>query len=182
MIKVATIAVAAALPALLASGSAWGQRRQPVTSAYTDLNLDRCRELRHVEEGASTEWRCPGYRGIPLWVAIGDERFDIDARADNGRWESTSRFNAPGPRVEWRLRGGQPFAIIYRLRLIGETDLERTVLGVESIGQGRRPGCLIAWVDGATPDANDAARAQADRHAASFRCGRDEPRQIGEPG
>lgn len=181
MKNIAKAAVIAALVAGAGSGAALAQRRPAITSAYTNLDLDRCRELRHIEEGASTEWSCPGYRGIPLWVAIGDERFDVDARADNGEFETTSRFNAPGPRVEWRLRGGQPFAIIYRLRTFAGEGAERTVLGVESIGQGRRRGCLIAWVDGATPNANQVARAEADRRAASFRCGRDRPRQIGEP-
>jgi hypothetical protein len=164
-----------------AASPAAAQRRAAITSVYTGLDLDRCRELRHVEEGSSTEWSCPGYGGIPLWVAIGDERFDVDARRDNGDFETTSRFNEPGPRVEWRLRRGRPFAIIYRLRTLGAERAEGSVLGVESIGEGRRNGCLIAWVNGAVPDANAAARAQADRFATTFRCGRDRPRQIGEP-
>ncbi len=173
------VLAAACVLAAVSAAPATAQRRQAITSAYTNLDLDRCRVIREVTEGASVEWRCPGYGGVPLWVAIGDERFDIDAPRDNGAWESTPMFNDLGDRVEWRLRGGRPFAIIYRLRLFGENPRPRSVLAVETVGQGRRGGCLIAWVDGATEEANVAAREQADRYAGSFRCGRDEARVVG---
>jgi hypothetical protein len=171
-------ALAACAFASIAS-AAHAQRPAAITSAYTNLDIDRCRELRRVEEGGSVEWSCPGYGGIPLWVAVGDERYDIDARRSNGAFESTSPFNEPGDRVEWRLRGGRPFAIIYRLRLFGDEARPRSQLAVKSVGQGRRQGCLVAWVDAAAPNANALAREQADRHAATFRCGRDTPRRIG---
>lgn len=162
------------------AGGAQAQRRGAITSAYTDLDLDRCRVLREVEEGASTEWQCPGYRGTPLLVAEGDLRFDIDAGVANVDFETASPFSSPGPRVEWRLRGGQPFAIIYRLVLAGDDRPQRTILGVETIGRRGRPGCLVAWVAGSAPNANAAARQQADQRAASFRCGRDRPAGVGD--
>jgi hypothetical protein len=159
------------------------QRRQAITSIYTNLELDRCRQLPVPDDApASAEWRCTGYRGIPLFVALGDERFDIDAGARNTDFETASAFSSAPERVEWRLRGGKAFAIIYRLRLSPSEGPPHSVLGVETIGEERRPGCLIAWIDGRTPDANAVARQQADRHAAAFRCGRDRARQIGEAG
>lgn len=164
-----------------ATGTAEAQRRGAVTSAYTALDLKRCTVLRsNPDEGASTEWRCPGYAGTPLMVAEGDLRFDIDAGVANTDFESSSPFSSPGPRVEWRLRGGQPFAIIYRLVLGGDNRPERTILGVETIGRRGRPGCLVAWVAGSAPNANAVARQQADQRAAGFRCGQDRAARIGD--
>ncbi|HEX8364167.1 MAG TPA: hypothetical protein VF603_02665 [Allosphingosinicella sp.] len=163
------------------TGTAQAQRRGAATSAYTALDLKRCTVLSsNPDEGAGTDWRCPGYRGIPLLVAEDDLRFDINAGVDTADFETASRFNSPGPRVEWRLRGGQPFAIIYRLVLSWNDLPKRTILGVETIGRRGRPGCLVAWVAASAPNANAVARQQADQRAASFRCGRDRPARIGD--
>ena len=145
------------------------------TSAYSTVDLDRCRVISQVEEGASITWRCPGYRGVPLIVMSGDDRFDVDAGVDNGIWESPASFSSPPSTVEWRLRGGEPFAIIYRLAL---SDGERrigSILIVETIGRRGAPGCEIASVHGSVPNANAVARARADMRASRFRCGRDHP-------
>ena len=141
------------------------------TSVYTALDVDRCRVLSRVEEGESISWRCPGHAGIPLFVGAGDGRFDVDAGIDNGQWESLSPFNQLGPRVEWRLRGGRPIAIIYRYSVSMPGQAPYSRLAVETIGRAGRPGCVIAWIDGALPDANAVARDRADRRAATFRCG-----------
>jgi hypothetical protein len=176
---VQAVTICAAATAL--TGTAEAQRRGAATSAYTDLNLKRCTVSRSIpNEGASTDWRCPGYRGIPLLVAEDDLRFDIDAGVATADFETASRFNFPRPRIEWRLRGGQPVAIIYRLVLSWNDLPKRTILGVETIGQRGRPGCLVAWVAASAPDANAAARQQADQRAAGFRCGRDRPARIGD--
>ena len=172
------LAAILAMPVLLAAQAAPAQNR-PATSAYTNLDVERCAVLSRIEEGASIVWRCPGLGRTPLIVATGDDRFDIDAGVDNDVWESPSRFSSPGPRVEWRLRGGRPFAIIYRMRLSGAEAPESSVLGVETIGRPGAPGCVVAWIDGRLPNANLLARARADARAASFRCGRDTAEQHG---
>jgi hypothetical protein len=158
--------------------SAAQQETAAATSAYTELDLDRCEQTKAFEE-ESAEWRCPGHAGIPLIVLYGDIRFDLDAGEDNGIWESQSTPNHPPSRVEWRLRDGRPHAIIYRLRLDGEGVEGRSFLAVETIGRpGEQAGCLIAWIDGAVPDANEMARERADRDHQRFRCGHDEPEEI----
>jgi hypothetical protein len=152
--------------------------RGAATSVYTGLDLRRCVRTGSGEE-ESDAWRCPGYRGVPLFVLYGDGRYDLDAGADNGLWESRAGPNAPPARVEWRLRGGQPRAIIYRLRLTGEGDAGRSVLAVETVGRpGRWAGCLVAWVDGDVANANAIARARADGDHSRFRCGHDEPEEV----
>lgn len=172
--------LAAALIAEVAS--AQGPRARggvpPATSVYTELNLDRCRRTSAVQEDDSASWRCAGHAGIPLLVFTGDGRFDVDAGVDNGVWESAAAFNNPGPRVEWRVRGGRPFVIIYRLLLTGDDNDGRTVLAVERIGRPGHPGCVMAWIDGASANPNMVARQIADTRAPGFRCGRDEPERI----
>lgn len=144
------------------------------TSVYTPLDLDRCRVIERIEEGASVRWRCPGHAAVPLYVNSGDGRFDLDAGIDNNEWESLNPFNHLGPRVEWRMGGRGPVAVIYRIIVDHRESPFRSALIVESIGRRGRPGCLTAVVNGALPNANALARIAADR-AAAFRCGHDEP-------
>lgn len=170
-------AIALALGALAATSAGTPPGR--VTSVYTSLDVARCARTAHDEESGSATWRCRGHAGIPLFVMAGDDRYDIDAGEDNGEWEAPGRFSLPGPRVEWRLRGGRPFAIVYRLLLSGNEQPNSSVLAVESIGRPGHAGCLVAMVDGRLPNANALARARADARAASFRCGEDEHEQHG---
>jgi len=156
---------------LAAAALAWSPAAaQPASSVYTELDLDRCRILEVIPEGESVRRRCPGLGAIPLFVNAGDGRFDVDAGVDNGEWESIGGFNEIGPRIEWRRAGGRPFAIIYRLRLTSPEQPPGSTLIVETIGRRAAPGCQIATVDGALPDANVRARAIADRRARTHRC------------
>ena len=144
-------------------------------SVYTTLDLDRCTILEHVpEEEDYTRWRCEGHATIPLFVHYGDARFDIDAGLDNEDWGYFGSFNQPGPRVEWRMRGREAIAIIYRLSFASPEAGPGSVLIVKTVGRGDRPGCRIATIEGTLPDANARARAAADR-APGFRCGVDQP-------
>lgn len=172
-------AIVLALGALAATPAAAQPGR--VTSIYTSLDVARCARTSHDEESGSATWRCRGHAGIPLFVLAGDDRYDIDAGENNGEWEAPGRFSLPGPRIEWRMRRGRPFAIIYRLLLSGNDLPNSSVLAVESIGRPGRAGCLVAMIDGGLPNANALARARADARAASFRCGEDEQEQHGRP-
>jgi hypothetical protein len=144
-------------------------------TAYTDLNLDRCRVIARDAESGAMSWRCPGYGGVPLYVSEDDDRFDVDAGLDNGEWEALGGFNRLGPRVEWRLRRGRPIAIIYRYILTGADQPPGTRLAVKSIGRRGHAGCLVSMIDGAAPNANALARQRADTRAQAFRCGVDTP-------
>ena len=151
-----------------------------INSAYTDLRLGNCQQTSQVEEGASASWSCPGYQNVPLFVATGDDRISIGAGVDSGNFETLPPFSSEPDRIEWRLRNGAPFAIIYRLRLATNEGSEwsASALGVSSVGAQGRPGCVVAWVDGNVPNANDVARRVADERASSFRCGSAEAEMI----
>lgn len=155
-----------------------------VTSAYTEINLAQCQSLSADAESDSAAWRCPGYEGVPVFIASGDLRYDVDAGVDNGNFETMPPFNENPTRIEWRLRDGLPFAIIYRLTLATneQTEWSGSALGIDTVGTAERPGCTIAWIDGAVPNANEVARQIADSRTATFNCAGGEPEQVRRPG
>jgi hypothetical protein len=146
---------------MLMSGAASAQ--PDVTSTYTSLDLDRCQHIERGEEPQSASWRCKGYGGIALFVQNGDDRYDVDAGVEDRDELWGDAFDYPGKTVEWRLSGGKPFAIIYRLVDAGSRPPRTSMLVVETIGRTGRPGCRIATVTGSKPNANPRARSAADR-------------------
>ena len=150
------------------------------SSAYTTLDLDGCEVLTsNPEEGASTTWRCPGYKGVALFVQEGDLRFDVDAGVENDRFDTPSPFNRLGETVEWRMKDGAPVAVIFRYIVHNEIGPQPTELAVESIGTPRSAGCRVGRVAGSAPDANRQARRIADESAAAFDCANDQPIAVG---
>jgi hypothetical protein len=151
-----------AVIALLLAGSA-GAAPPRITSAYTTLDLDRCTRLDRGETPESTEWRCNGHRGVALFVQNGDDRYDVDAGAEDSDAIWADTFDYPGKTVEWRVSGGKPFAIIYRLVSANPEASRASTLVVETVGTRARPGCRVAMIPGAAAQANAKARAAADR-------------------
>lgn len=148
---------------LLAAPAAAPAAPKPAASAYTKVDLDRCTEIEHEDEGSWARWKCSGYARIPLWVEVGDERFDVDAGDrpdDEGRFGNT--FDSPPSTVEWRHFAGRPFAIIYRLTTANPDVPTTSVLVVETIGRGKATGCRVAEIPGSAKNANSQARAIAD--------------------
>lgn len=147
--------------ALILIGSPSTAQPARITSAYTSLDLDRCKSVDR-EELASAWWRCKGFAGIPIFVQNGDDRYDVDAgREDNDElWSDT--FDYPGKSVEWRIARGKPFAIIYRLDSANPDAPKWSRLLVETIGR-KSPGCRVASINGRARDANAQARRVADR-------------------
>lgn len=150
------------------------------SSAYTTLDLDACTvTASESEEGQWAERSCPGYKGIRLFVDDGDGRFDIDAGRRNQGFESLLAFNNPPTTIEWRLKDGKPFAVIYRISDATEEARGRTALFVERIGTDDRLGCTVAQVAGDEPNPNRKARELADTTAMDFACETDEPHLVG---
>ena len=139
-------------------------------SAYT--KIDDCETIETFEEGGGSVQRCTGYEATPLYVSEGDLR--VDAGVRNDRWETPGGFNTLGETVEWRVRGGRPFAAIVRYEVEGPggTPAERrSDLAVIKVGTDGSPGCLVGYVPAdAAPGQNVAARRLADREAASYDC------------
>ena len=152
-----------ALAAFAAFAATAPAKAPAITSAYTDLNLDLCKKLEHSEEGDWSVWRCPGIAGVSIYIESGDGRYDIDAgtRDKDELWSGP--FDDIPARVEWRLSGGKPFALIYRLTIATPEHPRTSRLLVEKVGRGSIPGCRTADIPGATPDANAVARRMADK-------------------
>jgi hypothetical protein len=150
-----------ALSLLLASSAAAAQPR--ISSAYSNLDLDRCTQLDRGDTPEFMEWRCAGYRGVALFVQNGDDRYDVDAGFEDQDELWANTFDYPGKTVEWRLAAGKPFAIIYRLLPANPDGPRTTMLVVETVGSRGKPGCRIATIPGSARDANQQARSAADR-------------------
>lgn len=148
-------------------------------SAYTDFDLEACRVTGENPEGASVDYACPGHAGVPVFVHLGDGRFDLDVGVDGEEFTTIGAFNELGERLEWRMKDGTPFAVIFRYHDVAPQSDGRTVIGVEKIGREGELGCRVAQIAGDTPDANRAAREIADTRAEDFRCGADEMRVVG---
>lgn len=143
-------------------------------SAYTTVDLDACELISTDPESGARSWTCEGHAGIPLLAHDGDGRYDLDAGVQGG-WAGIGPFNNLSETVEWRGPEGAPYAIIYRLRSAAPEMPNASWLIVESIGNRVEPGCVVARVDGATPNANVVAREAADRRARDFDCETDQP-------
>jgi hypothetical protein len=154
-------------------------------SVYTPLDLSACQTLESFGDGG--RYRCPGLDGLPVFVSEGDLRFDVDYGTANESFDGFGAFNDIGKTIEWRLRGGKPFAAIlrYSLDIAGEDGEMRkgSVLQVSKIGTEGRPGCAVAYVDAvANKNANGLARDTADGAVRGFRCGTDTPFYAGRTG
>lgn len=150
-----------AIIAIALTGSVADAQPARVTSAYTKLDLDKCKRIDTVEEPQSASWRCKGYAAVPLFVQNGDDRYDVDAGREDADELWADGFDYPGATVEWRLARGKPFAIIYRLDSANPDNPKWSRLMVETIGRAK-PGCRVASIDARRPSANAEARRAAD--------------------
>ncbi len=153
-----------------------------IESLYSELDLKQCQQLALFEdEGEGGEWLCPGIKDYDVRVWEGDLRsfvgFGKWAPAQCAAAQTFGAFNALGPRVEWRMKEGRPFATILRwLTQPSGADGnpgKQNWLVVTKLDD--RDACHIAYIDTKYADANVVARQRADERAAAFDCARDLP-------
>lgn len=144
-----------------------------ISSVYTSLAEADCRVLEVDEESGSSTSRCPGVAGHVLDVHDGDARVSIDIITPGGKehplnyWSViTQAFSSPGPRAEWRMRGGRPIALIVRVNASETTD-EGTMRRVSYLAVAKITPAAICVTDRIlpAPNANEAARQAADQSA-----------------
>ncbi|WP_420130033.1 hypothetical protein [Longimicrobium sp.] len=143
-----------------------------ISSVYTSLSEEDCRMTSMDEESGSSSSRCPGTAGYALNAHDGDARISIDVVAPDGKVHElnywgviTHNFSSPGPRAEWRMRGGRPIALIVRVNASEDpVDSSRltSYLAVAKITP--RQACVTDRI-APSPTANEQARAAADRSA-----------------
>lgn len=155
---------------------------QENTSLYSDLDIKKCEKLAlYEDEGEGGEWLCKGIRNHDVRVWEGDLRsfvgFGPEAPAQCAAMQTFGAFNSLGPRVEWRLKDGKPFATILRWFTEQSTDegapVKQNWLVVTKLAG--KDACHIAYIDTKYTEANEVARQRADERAMSFDCAKDMP-------
>lgn len=132
-------------------------------STYSNLNLENCELIVSSAESADKTYQCAGYQDMDVFVRDGDGRFTLAAGQAPDFLVPPQPFNTPGEKVEWRLKDGQPHALIYQLNLqdpkpAGAGD---NILVVASLPNGGQSGCAQALVKQG-PNQTKAARSYAD--------------------
>jgi hypothetical protein len=154
-----------------------GDGRPPkFSSAYTDLKT-QCKATAEGEaQGDDTPLRCEGYGGYEIRIDFSAASSHLRVQpAGDGTEESVDLAAQPlnydaKRKIEWRLAGGKPFAVIFRVdkskggvdpaemwrpgNKAGESLLVKGLKGYEYID---------FEVDARAPDANVRARDMADR-------------------
>ncbi len=138
---------------------------------------------------------CRGKAGRVVFVNIDDLRETIsvgrnrtEAAKEPAAQAPFAPFSSAAPRIEWRMAGSEPIAIIQRWQLADQADQDnnarprdKALLVVTRLSPGGV--CHVAYVDAAAnPDADELARKAADESARSFVCGKDQVKIIGKSG
>ena len=166
---------------------------QSAASAYTPLDLDKCRHTPSKEVEDYGEWRCMGYGGSAVRVTAGDQRiyvsFGRNAKNEPAAKQTLASFNSEGKAIEWRgMRSADgklvPYATIMRWNVTKsaeEPPVRGQVLVVTRLGPGGV--CHVGYVDArANYDANALAQKIADQSARNFKCGADKAIILGNKG
>jgi hypothetical protein len=119
-------------------------------------------------------------------VSVGRNR--DEAAKEPAAQTSFGPFKQALPAIEWRIAGGNPFAIIQRWRMADNgkpaangSPESKPLLVVSRLPPGAV--CPVAYVDAAAnPDADELARTAADEFARGFTCGKDQPKIVGAGG
>lgn len=182
-----------ALLGLALTGAVAPTTAQTFESAYTDLDLNKCRHTPGKEEEDYGFWRCQGHAGVAVRVSAGDQRtyvsFGPRAKDQPAAGQTFSRFNSVDKtKIEWRIekpKAGKaaPIATILRWHIKVDDDDKPSrgrVLVVTRLGNAV---CHVGYVDGlANRDANALARKLADERAKTFDCAKDQRMIVGEQG
>lgn len=151
------------------------------SSAYSHYDYAKCPAQRSPEPGVIEIRACPGLAGIPvIWNSEPDSS-SVDFGKATDESLGFGSFYEPETTVEWRgpmVAGAvKPLAAIVRYWTgpsVGKLNVSRLVVYRVA---AHKPSCIIGMAGGS--NANAAARAIADRHAASFVCGKSA--RVGAP-
>jgi hypothetical protein len=180
------LVAASAVAAIVCAPAA---KADEISSVYTSLDLKACADVTPAEaKEYGTVWRCKGYDGIDVRVAEGDLRIFVSygpkAETQAAANETLPQFNNIDDTLEWRVakEGGswQPFATILRFPWSVD-DKQGATLVVTKLEKD--DACHLAYVEASgNPNANEQARAIADRDARGFACKGSRPKHYGADG
>jgi hypothetical protein len=154
----------ALLLTLLVVASAYGQN----TSIYTSTRTSDCKTLESVDDGVG--WyvgECKGTGGYKVQLIEGDIRQTLNVitparkKFELNFWGYYSSFSAVGQKIEWRIKGGVPVALIARYSVSNPEQSEKTTSYLMVAKIGKTAACVTDVVKPG-PGQNEEARRLAD--------------------
>ena len=140
-------------------------------SIYTSTKTSSCRTILSTSEGAGSYiGECMGIGGYKVRLIEGDIRQTLDIITPGKRkfelnfWHIFSSFSSVGDKIEWRMKGKQPVALIARYNVADPENSQKSTsyLLVSRIGIN---GACVTDVIEPGPDQNEKARKLADQAA-----------------
>jgi len=141
-----------------------------VSSVYTELDEKSCEKLEPDDEnGVLYLGRCPGAGGYTLNIIEGDLRQTVDVITPEGEvnelrlWEHFGGFSAVGPRAEWLLKDGVPFALIFRFNVNEDPNKSEKYTSYLMVVKITETLACVTEIIKPSKDQNVKAREAADR-------------------
>lgn len=144
-------------------------------SVYTYLDQQDRSVCQHHSDGSARDedwitYRCAGFAGVEVWLTFNDSAYmNLSFGGRDG--DVTGYLLAErDPRwpLEWRHRGGRPYAVIARMvRPDMEGDLSDTVTTLMVYGLRPSGSCILG-----DTSSNEEARRLADRYGHTGQCPR----------
>jgi hypothetical protein len=163
------ILIAAILFATFASAGA------QIKSVYTSANAGACRTIANdAKHGGSYVGECKGVGGYKVRVLEGDLRQSINIITPTRKkfelnfWQYYSGFSSIGEKLEWRVKGGVPLALIARYNVASGDDSRKNNSYLLISRVGKKEACVVDVIAPGTGQ-NEKARISADA-AASKPC------------
>jgi hypothetical protein len=144
-----------------------------IKSVYTSVGEKPCKTLRtEPEEGAEYEGECPGIAGYKLRLLEGDLRHVVTPAKKTFQlafWNISSAFSYVGERIEWRMKGKTPIALIARFNASEDPEKPEKKTSYLIVSKITKDEVCVTDVIKPSQSQNTAARKAADS-AASRPC------------
>ena len=137
-------------------------------SVYTSTTTKACRTIHsNPNEAGSYEGECPGVGGYRVRLLEGDIRQTLNIispskkKSELNFWGFYGGFSTVGEKIEWRIKGGVPVALIARFNVANNEDSSKNTSYLMVSKIGKIKSCVT---DVVLPgkDQNEKARELAD--------------------
>lgn len=157
--------IVVSLSAILAQGQ--------ITSIYTSTKTSACRTIESSAEGTgSYVGECKAPAGYKVQLVEGDIRQTLNVitparkKFELNFWAFYSSFSSIGEKIEWRMKGGVPVALIARYNVSNPEDSQKSVSYLMVAKIGKNENCVTDVIKPSSKQ-NEQAREAADRVAAA---------------
>jgi hypothetical protein len=140
-------------------------------SIYTSTKTSACRTIRSTSEGTgSYVGECRGVGGYKVRLIEGDIRQTLDIitparkKFELNFWNIFGSFSTIGEKIEWRVKGSVPVALIARYNVSDPEDPQKNTSYLMVSKIGRTISCVTDVVE-PDPEQNERARRLADAAA-----------------